>query len=368
MKIPYVDLKKQYSQERSKLLKKIDNILYSGSYIGGSEVDKLEKKISNLCNTKYAVTFNSGTDALTMAMLLCGIKKGDEVITPPNSFIASTATIVHIGAKPVFVDVGSDQNIDPTLIEEKISKKTKAIMPVHLTGRVCEMDKIVKIAKKYKLKIIEDSAQSIGSKFKNISAGSFGDIGCFSTHPLKNLNAIGDGGFFVTNNRNYYEKALNLRSHGIYKRNIVKRFGYVSRMDNLQAGILNFRLAKLNKVINARRKNVNFYLKYLDKKYYFFPHENKSQFNTYHTFVIQVKKRDDLAKYLLKNGVSSAIHYPVPIHLQPAAKKLGYKKGDFPMTEIQAKKIITLPINQYISEKNIKYISKLFNSFYNKKN
>tara|TARA_B100000780_G_scaffold259496_1_gene210592 strand:- start:6371 stop:7471 length:1101 start_codon:yes stop_codon:yes gene_type:complete len=366
MNIPYVDLKKQYSYERKKLLKIIDNVLSSGVYVGGKEISKLEAKLAKFCNSKYAVTFNSGTDALTMALILCGVKKGDEVITPPNSFVASTATIVHIGAKPVFVDVGSDQSIDPELIERKITKKTKVIMPVHLTGRVCEMDKILKLAKKFNLKIIEDSAQSIGSKFKNKSAGSFGDIGCFSTHPLKNLNAMGDGGFFVTNNKNYYLKALSLRSHGIHNRNIIKKFGYVSRMDNLQAAILNFRLNNLKNIIKKRRRNVQVYLKYLNKKNYFFPEEKDKEFNTYHTFVIQVKNRKKLIKFMEQKKISTAIHYPIPIHLQPAAKNLGYQKGDFPKTEKQSNEIITLPINQFLSSKEIIYICNVFNSFYDK--
>ncbi|MDC0916138.1 DegT/DnrJ/EryC1/StrS family aminotransferase [Candidatus Pelagibacter sp.] len=366
MRIPYVDLKKQYNFEKKKLLKIIDNVLSQGTYVGGNEILKLETQLAKICNSKYAVTFNSGTDALTMALILCGVKKGDEVITPPNSFVASTATIVHIGAKPVFVDVGDDQNIDPDLLEKKITKKTKAIMPVHLTGRVCKMDKILRIASKFNLKVIEDSAQSIGSKFKNKSAGSFGDIGCFSTHPLKNLNAMGDGGFFVTNNKSYYLKALSLRSHGIYKRNIIKNFGYVSRMDNLQAAILNFRLNNLDNVIQKRRNNASIYLKHLDKKNYFFPKEKYEEFNTYHTFVIQVKNRKKLIKFLEQKKISTAIHYPIPIHLQPAAKKLGYKRGDFPVTEKQSSEIITLPVNQFLSSKEIIYISNAINSFYDK--
>ena len=169
------------------------------------------------------------------------VKKGDEVITPPNSFIASTASIVHLGAKPVFVDVLNDQNLDPDLIESKITKKTKAIMPVHLTGRMCKMDKIKKVANKYKIKIIEDAAQSIGSMYKNRKSGFFGDISCFSAHPLKNLNAIGDSGYLLTNSKNIYNKIQDLKNHGMSNRNVIRNFGYVSRMDNLQAAVLNYR-------------------------------------------------------------------------------------------------------------------------------
>ena len=235
-------------------------------------------------------------------------------------------------------------------------------MPVHLTGRVADMLKIVKIAKKYNLKIIEDSAQSIGSKLNNIYSGTFGDIGCFSAHPLKNLNAIGDAGYLVTNNLKYYKKIKDLSNHGMTNRNKVKSFGYVSRMDNLQAAILNFKLSSLNKVILQRRKNFQIYKNNLSNKI-FFPLEKKNEYNSYHTFVIQVNKRDGLKKYLSRKGVDTSIHYPIPIHMQPAAKKLGYKKGDFPIAESQSKKIITLPIHQDLKEKEIIKICEFVNKF-----
>ena len=276
MQIPFVDLKRQFNFERKKLLKIIDNTLSKGDWVGGSEVGKFERKISSKCKIKYCVALNSGTDALTLALHLLGVRKGDEVITPPNSFIASTATIVHLGARPVFVDVKDDQNIDENKIEEKITKKTKVIMPVHLTGRMCNMEKIIQIAKKYKLKVIEDSAQSIMSKFKNKFSGSWGNIGCFSAHPLKNLNAIGDSGYLTTNSKYVYSKIKNLRSHGMEQnRDNIDNFGYVSRMDNLQAAILNFRLKNLNHVINIRRNNFKLYKKYLDRKVIYFPEEKK---------------------------------------------------------------------------------------------
>ena len=262
MKIPYVNILKQYKHEKKELLKVIDNSLSKGNWVGGSEIEKFERNISKICKTKYCVSLNSGTDALTLALHLLGVRRGDEVITPPNSFIASTAVIVHLGAKPVFVDVKKDQSIDENKIEAKITRKTKAIMPVHLTGRVCAMDKIIKIANKYNIPVIEDCAQSIMSKFKNKMSGAWGDVGCFSAHPLKNLNAIGDGGYLTTNNKNIYNKIKNLRTHGMEdSRNNVSNFGFVSRMDNLQAGVLNFRLKNLKKIINLRRKMLAYTLK-----------------------------------------------------------------------------------------------------------
>ncbi len=365
MKIPYVDLSRQYKQERKKIIKVIDEVLLKGNYVGGDQVDLFEKRIAKFCNTKYCVALNSGTDALVLALHALGVRRGDEVITPPNSFIASTAVIVHLGAKPVFADVKPDQSIDPDEIEKKITKKTKVIMPVHLTGRMCQMDKILKIAKKHNLKIVEDAAQSIGSMYKEKKSGSYGDIGCFSAHPLKNLNAIGDSGYLTTNSKKIYDYIKILRSHGMANRNVVKNFGYVSRMDNLQAAVLNYRLNDLNNLISKRRKNAKLYFKYLNKKKMLLPTESVHEFNTYHTFVIQVSKRDKLKEYLLKNGINTAIHYPIPIHLQPAAKRLGYKKGDFKNTERQAKSILTLPINQFLKEKEIIFISKKINNFFN---
>lgn len=365
MKIPYVNIQKQYKFERKNLLNVIDRTLASGIWVGGKEINKFENSISKLCKTKYCVSLNSGTDALTLALHLIGVRKGDEVITPPNSFIASTAVIAHLGAKPVFVDVKSDQNIDEHKIESMISKKTKAIMPVHLTGRMCSMDKIMQISKKYKIPVVEDCAQSILSKYKNKMSGSWGHIGCFSAHPLKNLNAVGDGGYLTTNNKLIYEKIKSLRTHGMNEsRDNVKNFGYVSRMDNLQAAILNFRLKNLRNIIKKRRKNAEIYLNNLNLKNIFYPREKDFEFNTYHTFVIQVDKRAKLREFLKKKGIQTTIHYPVPIHLQNASKILGYKKGDFLKTEEQSKKILTLPINQYLTEREILYICKMINNFY----
>jgi dTDP-4-amino-4,6-dideoxygalactose transaminase len=364
MKIPYVNLIKQYANEKKDLIKIFDKVLKSGSYVGGEFIKKFEKNVAKFCGAKYCCSFNSGTDALTFALHLSGVKKGDEVITTPNSFIASTSVIIHLGAKPVFVDVLDDQNINPELIEKKITSKTKAIMPVHLSGRVCQMDKIIKISKKRNIKIIEDSAQAIGSKYNKKFSGTFGDVGCFSAHPLKNLNAIGDSGFFITNSKNIFDLASDLKNHGMTNRNIVKNFGHVSRMDNLQAAILDYRLKKLPDVIKLRRKNADLYFKLINQNKVFIPKEKKEEFNTYHTFVIQVEKRDELKRYLKKFNIDTSIHYPIPIHLQPAAKILGYKKGDFLKTEEQSKKILTLPVNQYLTFEQIKFISEKINNFY----
>ncbi len=366
MKIPYVNLNLQWKKEKKDLLKIINETLENDHWVGGKNIEKFEKNIAKLCNTKYAGSLNSGTDALTLGLHLLGVRKGDEVITIPNSFIASVSVIVHLGAKPVFVDVLSDQNMNPDLLEKAITKKTKAIMPVHLTGRVSEMFEINKIADKYNIPVIEDAAQCIGSLYHNRPSGSLGTIGCFSAHPLKNLNAIGDAGYLTTNNSKIYKKVLELRTLGMVNRNKIRSFGYVSRMDNLQATVLNYRLKNLKNVIKKRRENFELYRKYLDQKYVFFPNEKKYQYNSYHTFVIQVNKRDKLKKYLQNNNIITAIHYPIPIHLQPAASFLGYRKGSFKHVEKQAKRILTLPINQYLIKSDIKIISDKINYFYMK--
>ena len=365
MKINYVNLVEQYKSERKDLLRIVDKTFYSGNYVGGNQILKFESNISKICNTKYAVSMNSGTDALTIALHLLGVKRGDEVITPPNSFIASTAVIIHLGAIPVFVDVKEDQNIDESLIEKKITKKTKAIMPVHLTGRMCNMKKISDISKKYRIPIVEDCAQSIMSRFLNKPSGSWGEIGCFSAHPLKNLNAMGDGGYLVTNKKNLFLKAKSLINHGMENRNDVSNFGFVSRMDNIQAAILNYRLKNLKKTIIKRRKNFEIYLNNLDRNSVFFPNEKKGEFNTYHTFVIQVDKRDQLKNFLHRKGIGTSIHYPIPIHLQKAYKRLFKKKEKYKNSESQSKSIITLPINQFLSEKDILFICKNINNFFN---
>lgn len=223
--IPYINLVEQWKNEREELLPVLDSVLGSGQYIGGQEVAKFEEDVAKFCGVKYAVALNSGTDALVCGLLELGIQPGDEVITPPNSFIASTASIVHIKAKPVFVDVGEDQNLDPEKLEKAITSKTKAIMPVHLTGRVAAMNEIMRIADKYSIPVIEDAAQSIGSKYDGKFSGSIGKIGCFSTHPLKNLNACGDGGFLTTNDEKIYNSVSRVRNHGLIDRNTVGEFG-----------------------------------------------------------------------------------------------------------------------------------------------
>ena len=362
-KIKHNYLSNQFSNVND-YLKLIKKVVKKNDFTLGNYVKKFEDKFKSKISSKYAIGVGSGTDAIKLSLHALNIKKGDEVILPSFTFYATLNPIIAVGAKPVFVDSKMDFNIDESQIEKKITKKTKAIIPVHWAGKICNMSKISKIAKKYNLKIVEDACHAYLSKLDNKFAGNFGHTGCFSLHPLKNVNVWGDGGVIVTNNKKIYLKLLLLRNHGLKNRNFVDRFGYVSRMDTIQAAILNYRIKNLNKVIKKRRENFKTYSKHLNTKYIFFPNEENYQFNTYHTFVIQVDKRDKLREYLNKNGVGTAIHYPIPIHLQKAAKHLNYKKGDFVNTETQAKRILTLPINESLNSKHIIKISNLVNKFY----
>ncbi len=363
IKIPYVNLGNDWKSDKKYILRKISNFLDKGQFVGGDEIIKFEGKISKFCKRKYCVGTNSGTDALTLGLHLMGIKKGDEVITPSNSFIASTASIVHLGAVPVFADIQDDLNVDPDDIEKKITNKTKAIMPVHLTGRVSKMKEITNLAKKYNIKIIEDAAQSIGSKYHNKMSGSFGEVACFSAHPLKNLNAVGDAGYLVTNDKKIYLKSKNLINHGVQKNNKVNYFGYVSRLDNLQALFLNHQMKKLGNNIKTRRKNARIFNSELSN-FVQVPEEKSYEYNTYHTYIIRTDKRDKLQKYLLKNGIETKIHYPTPIHLLKASKKLKFKSGSLPNTEKISKQILTLPINQYLKNRDITKIIRSVKNFF----
>ena len=362
--VPYVNLPAQFAEERGQLLPLVEHALAAGDHVGGEAVALLEKEVADMCGVRHVVALNSGTDALMFALVALGIRAGDEVITPPNSFIASTSAIVHVGAIPVFADVGPDQNIDPAAIERAITSRTKAIMPVHLTGRICEMDAIADIAKRHGLKIVEDAAQSIGSTYHGRMSGALGDIGCFSLHPLKNLNAAGDGGLLATNDDAVAERVMRLRNHGMSDRNTVVEFGFVSRLDTLQAAILRLRLSRLPDVVARRRRNAALYRELLDRRHVYFPEERADTIDTYHTFVVQVDHRDALKAWLAEEGIGTAIHYPVPIHLQPAAARFGHRIGDFPITEAQAKRILTLPVNQFATADDIAYVARQVNRFF----
>jgi len=364
MKIEVIDLRKRYQEEKTEILKLIKNVLKKGNLVLTKEVENFEKKISQFTGSKYCLGLNSGTDALLMSLWASGIKKGDEVITSPISFIASASSIIHVGAKPVFIDVKNDLNINPDLIEKSITKKTKAILPVHWTGRICEMDKILKIAKKYNLTVIEDAAQAMGAYYKKRHAGTFGKISAFSTHPLKNLNALGDGGFIITNEKKYYNKIKLYRNHGLKGRDRVEILGLNSRLDSLNAEILSFRLTKLKNIIKRRTKNIEIYKKFIKSKKVKIITTKRNFVDAHVMFITLSENRDRLQKYLLKHGIQSLVYYKTPLHLHKATKFLGYKKGDFPVAEKLVKKVLSFPHHQNLNEKEIKFVAKKINNFY----
>ena len=363
MKIPYIDLRAQHRFIKDGIIKEVEKTILSGQFILGASVKQFEEKFAELCHTKYAVGVANGTDALILSMKELGVGKGDEVITAPNSFLATASSIVLSGAKPVFVDVRDDFNIDPDKIERAITSKTKVIIPVHLTGRPADMNSILNIANRYGLYVIEDAAQAVSAEYEKHRVGSFGVTGCFSFHPLKNLNACGDGGAITTNDKKLYEKLIKLRNHGLKNRDECEFWGYNSRLDAIQAAILNVKLKYLERWVNKRRKIASTYQEKL-KHFVDVPIDKSFEKAVYHTFIIQSDDRDELKDYLAKRGIETKIHYPIPIHLQNAALTVGYKKGDFPGVERQCRRILSIPIYPELSEKQTRYIINSIEEFY----
>ena len=365
MQVDLIDLKKRYVEERDDILSIIDETLKSGNLVLTPEIKEFENDICAFVNIKNCVSLNSGTDALMMALWSMGVGKGDEVITSPLSFVATIGAIIHVGAKPVFADVGDDLNINADLIEDKISKRTKVIMPVHWTGRICDMDKIIEIANKHNLKIIEDSAQAMGSYFNNQHGGTFGDIGIFSAHPLKNFNAIGDAGFLVSNNQTYTDKIKIYRNHGLVSRDNVEIFGVNSRMDTINSQILKYRLTKLDSVIKRRRKNVEIYRKNLDIDSVKIIECKKNEYNSFVMFIVLAEDRDNLQVYLKESNIESLIYYSKPLHKHLAYQKSYTEPQDLTKSENLAKKVLALPVHQHLNENQILYVCEKIKEFYN---
>ena len=367
IQVKYLDLPKQFKDER--LWAKLKEQFETCQFIMGPELQKFESRFAELCQTPFALGVNSGTDALFLSLKVLGIGLGDEVITVPNSFVATTGAVIATGATPVFVDVGPDYNMDVGLIEKAITPRTRVVLPVHLTGNPADMIGIMEISRNYGLYVIEDAAQAVMASINGKRAGSFGDTGCFSLHPLKNLNVCGDGGLITTKSKETYEKINLMRNHGLKNRDEIEFFGYNSRLDTIQASIANYVMSNLQSIIHQRIKNAELYdneLKGLDDSVTLPPRrENVKQ--VFHTYVIRAKNREELIEYLNKHGVETKIHYPIPIHLQRPCQKLGYKRGDFPVCEKQAEEILSLPIHQYLTEEQIYYVAGLIKKFYGNK-
>jgi len=369
-KIKFLDLTSQYKSIKKEIDEAIKRVLDSGRFIGGEEVEKFEKEIAKFCGVKYAVSLNSGTDALFLSLKALGIGKRDEVITTPFTFIATAGVIANCGAKPVFVDIEQDTfNIDPAKIEKAITKKTKAILPVHLFGQTADMDEIMRIAKKYKLYVIEDAAQAIGAEYKGKKSGTIGDLGCFSFFPSKNLGAYGDGGMVITNNQKLAEKIKLLRNHGSSPKekylNLI--LGTNSRLDALHAAILRVKLKYLPKWSKKRAEIASYYSKNLKGiGDIITPVVASNRNHIFHQYTIRTKSRDELQKFLKENEIPTMIYYPLSLHLQPAFKELNYKAGDFPEAEKAAKEVISLPIFPELKKKEQDLIVKKIKEFYAK--
>ena len=357
MIIPYINLALQHRHIKQELLSATEKILMSGQFILGDEVKKFEKSFSEIAQTKYTVGVANGTDALVLSMKSLGIGNGDEVITSPNSFLASASCIALVGAKIVFADVRDDFNIAPEKVKKSITKKTKAIIAVHLTGRPADMDALMKICKRKKIHLIEDCAQAVGAEYNKKPVGSFGITGCFSLHPLKNLSATGDGGVITTNNKKIYQWLIKARNHGLKNRDECDFWSMNSRLDNLHAALLNVKLKYLDAWTKRRRKIASVYYERFKNLDMIVPHDRINEKSVYHTFIIQTKYRDELKKFLSDSGIDTKIHYPIPIHFQKAAKHLNYKKGDYPVTEKQVKTILSLPIYPELTDEQVNYIS-----------
>lgn len=364
MIVKYLDLPKQFKDKS--LLAILKRQFRTCQFVMGPEVEKFESDFAALCQTPFALGVNSCTDAIFLALKALDIGQGDEVITVPNSFVATTGAIVAAGARPVFVDVGLDYNIDVELIERAITQRTKAILPVHLTGNPADMVKIMRIAQKNDLYVVEDAAQAVMASIDGKRVGSFGDIGCFSLHPLKNLNVCGDGGVLTTRSRKMYEKLRLLRNHGLKTRDKVEFFGYNSRLDTLQAAVAGYLIRNLPSVTRRRVRNAELYDKGLRSlsDFVILPPRRKNVTQVFHTYVVRVKNRKGLMKYLSEHGVGTKIHYPILIHLQKPCQRLGYKKGDFPVCESQAWSILSLPVHQYLTEIEIEYVINCIKGYY----
>tara|TARA_B100000614_G_C14520927_1_gene482556 strand:+ start:131 stop:1240 length:1110 start_codon:yes stop_codon:yes gene_type:complete len=364
MKVRYSYLKQQFSNCND-LWSDLKKFVVTGDFTLGKELTKFEKSFARLIGTKYAVGVNSGTDAIKLSLKTLGVGFGDEVITAANTFVATVGAITEIGAKPIFVDCDDTFCMDTEELEKKITKKTRAIVPVHFTGYMTDMPKLLKIAKKYNLPIIEDACQSILASINNKNAGCWGDFGAFSLHPLKNINVWSDGGIITTNNKKFYKNLLLLRNHGLIDRDTVKICGYNSRLDTFQAVVGNWLLPSAKRIANQRIKNANYYDREFSKiKEIRIPPRIKGKKIVYHLYIIFAKYRDELLKYCLRKGIEAKVHYPKPMYLQESLKFLKHKKGDFPVTDQHTKTIITFPCDQHLSKKEMKHVVKTVKDFY----
>jgi dTDP-4-amino-4,6-dideoxygalactose transaminase len=366
MTVPFFDINRQNSALREKIDAAISRVVDKGRFILGENVAMLEKEIAAYCNVKHAIGVASGTDAIHLGLRACGVKPGDEVITSPFTFVATADAIEYCGANPIFVDIKPKTfNLDPDKIEAKITPKTKAIMPVHLYGQSCDMQKIKQLCEKHGLACVEDAAQAIGAESDGKKIGSIGDAAGISFFPTKNLGCFGDGGMVVTNQDKVAEEVRVLRGHGSRKTYHYDIIGFNSRLDELQASILRVKLGKLDDYANSRRKNASLYRKNLkDIEKIALPHEAPNTKHVFNQFTIRIKDRNELFEYLKVKGVGCMVYYPLSLHLQKAFAYLGYKEGDLPESEAAQEEVLSLPIYSELTEAEIEKACETIKEFY----
>ena len=365
-KIPFLNFKSIHDQIRSEIKQAFCEVYDSNQYIMGAKLDKFEKEYAKLNQSQYCVGVSNGLDALILSLEALGVGINDEVIVPSNTYIASVIAITNVGAKPIFVEPREGTyNINPNLIEKNITKKTKAILPVHLYGQACEMDKIMEIAKTYNLLVIEDNAQAHCSSYNNKLTGSFGHANGVSFYPTKNLGAFGDAGAVTTNIEHVSEKIKALRNYGSHKKYHNKYLGFNKRLDEMQAAFLSVKLKHLNLWTKERKKIAKKYNSLLTDTSLILPQIAEKADHVYHLYVIRCNKRDALEGFLKQNGIGTLKHYPIPPHLQDAYKYLNYKTGDFPIAEELAKTSLSLPLWIGMKEDDIEYIANHIKTFLN---
>lgn len=352
---PMLDLKKQYLEIKDEVLYMLNEVLESSQYVLGRNVLELERNISAYHGMKEAVGVASGTDALHLSLRALGIGRGDEVITTPFTFFATAEAILYVGATPVFVDIEPDTyNIDAARIEEKITEKTKAILPVHIFGHPADMDRIMEIARRRSLKVVEDCAQSFGASLKGTMTGSFGDTGCFSFYPSKNLGAYGDGGMIISDDAAVAEEIRKLRNHGSRGGYRHECLGYNSRLDEMQAVVLLVKFKRIDEYNRKRREKASLYCSLLSDAVAC-PHEKEGAYHVFHQYTIRSPKRNLLQQQLKENGIPSVVYYPIPLHLQEAMAFMGHREGDFPVAEQAAREVLSLPIYPELDEGDIRF-------------
>ena len=365
MNVPYSYLDEQFANI-DEYLADVRKLVQSGDFTFGEPVTEFEERFAKLCGLPYAIGVGSGTDALILSLKILGIGPGDEVITTPNTFISTVGAIAMTGARPVFVDNNQEYTIDVDKIEEAITPRTKAILPVHLTGCPADMPKIMEIAKRHKLLVVEDAAQAILAKIDGKHVGSWGETACFSLHPLKNLNVWGDGGVIVTRSAELCRKLKLFRNHGMNTRDEIEFFSHNSRLDSLQAVIGNRLIREVEGITQKRIANARQYDEAFKdlREYITVPKRRPNVQQVYHTYVLRVKNRDGLLSHLIKQGIRAKVHYPIPVHLQKAANYLGYKEGDFPVCEEDSRTILSLPVHQHLKPEQMAYVIDSVREFY----